>query len=92
MRLPMRRERELIRLYRFSKLFMSHLDTEFQKQANDTLRHLVADQVRIIVCTISHLGSNGVFVLVPRASSIFHGMPEVWQSLRTGYGFFRDRT
>lgn len=30
---------------RFSKLFMAHLDSEFQKQANPTLKSLVADQV-----------------------------------------------
>jgi hypothetical protein len=31
---------------RFSKLFMAHLDTEFQKQSNLVLKSLVADQVR----------------------------------------------
>jgi hypothetical protein len=30
---------------RFSKLFMSHLDAEFQKQSIPTLRSLIADQV-----------------------------------------------
>ena len=33
---------------RFSKLFMAHLDSEFQKQANPTLKSLVADQVGAI--------------------------------------------
>lgn len=31
---------------RFSKLFMAHLDSEFQKQLDPTLKSLVADQVR----------------------------------------------
>lgn len=31
---------------RFSKLFMSHLDAEFRKQAIPTLRSLIPDQVR----------------------------------------------
>lgn len=30
---------------RFSKLFMAHLDTEFQQQANPSLKSLIADQV-----------------------------------------------
>lgn len=31
---------------RFSKLFMSHLDTEFQKQSDPALKRLLSDQVR----------------------------------------------
>lgn len=31
---------------RFSKLFMSHLDTEFQKQSDPALKHLLSNQVR----------------------------------------------
>lgn len=30
---------------RFSKLFMAHLDTEFQKQADPTLKTLISSQV-----------------------------------------------
>lgn len=31
--------------FRFSKLFMAHLDSEFQKQSDPTLKSLIADQV-----------------------------------------------
>jgi ubiquitin carboxyl-terminal hydrolase 48 len=34
---------------RFSKLFMSHLDVEFQKQSSPSLRSLVSDQVGLCV-------------------------------------------
>lgn len=33
--------------YRFSKLFMSHLDAEFKKQSNPALQSLITDQVSI---------------------------------------------
>lgn len=35
---------------RFSKLFMSHLDAEFRKQAAPSLKSLVADQVHSSTC------------------------------------------
>jgi ubiquitin carboxyl-terminal hydrolase 48 len=35
----------LIEESRFSKLFMSHLDAEFQKQSSPSLRSLVSNQV-----------------------------------------------
>ncbi|TFY67092.1 hypothetical protein EVG20_g4062 [Dentipellis fragilis] len=35
----------------FSKLFMSHLDNEFQKQLNPALKHLLADQGQQAYCT-----------------------------------------
>jgi hypothetical protein len=33
-------------MVRFSKLFMTHLDAEFQKQANPRLKQLIACEVR----------------------------------------------
>lgn len=45
---PFQRSQIFTNIHRFSKLFMAHLDSEFQKQANPTLKSLVADQVGTI--------------------------------------------
>lgn len=37
---------------RFSKLFMSHLDNEFQKQLNPSLRTLISDQAGHVVSLV----------------------------------------
>jgi hypothetical protein len=74
-------------LARFSKLFMSHLDLEFQKQSIPSLRSLIANQA---TTTSNRHGSFINLFPVPGQTGIWNDMQHLWLSVGASEQFFRD--
>ena len=73
---------------RFSKLFMAHLDSEFQKQSDPTLKSLIANQVCVNSSVMNHHRPR----VVSRKTGLCHSVHAVSQQVRKGIRILGDRS
>lgn len=78
----------LIFISRFSKLFMAHLDSEFQKQSDPTLKSLIANQVCVISSVMNHHRPS----VVSRETGLHHSLHAVSQQVRKRIRIFGNRS